>query len=164
MKSRFALCGALVLALAACKTSTVAEKTNKPEAVPVTPSAPSAALLNEDKLADRAVNRWKLIIAGKYDQAYEYLTPGYRQTRNRKDYGDVLANRPVRWTDAAFYDQACSAEDVCTVKINIFYEINMPVAGVGTVPATGVLEEKWLKIDGAWFFLPTSGGGIGSGR
>lgn len=141
---------ATAILLAACSTT-------KPE-------APSAALESIPTTAEafgptigaRAVLRWNNLIGGKFDDAYEMLSPGYRQTHDKKEYGEILRNRPVRWTKATFVDHACESKDVCTLRLNISFELMLPA--VGTVPSENIVEEKWLNADGQWFFLPTSVG------
>jgi hypothetical protein len=156
MKTRLIFPSLIALALVACKTTTTVnqpegEKATVPESIDN--SMPTNA---QESLAARANDRWKLIIAGEFAKAYEYLSPGYRETRPKAEYVDTLRNRPIRWTKSEINDQACSETDVCTVKVLIEYEFEMPTTGVGKVTQFGVIEEKWLRLDGVWYFLPTS--------
>jgi hypothetical protein len=138
-----------VITLSACKTTSSTSDGKKGEAVGTTPEA---AVATSPKVADRAVTRWKKIISGDLANAYEMLSPGYRQTHDKQEYVDALRNRPVQWTNASFVDQACASDDVCTVKVMIEFNIEMP--SIGTVPSRDVLEEKWIQVDGSWYFLP----------
>jgi hypothetical protein len=140
------LAAGTLLALAACNPATV-----KP-AAPTADTAPKAAMADLKMLGERAVKRWTNIIGGEFDAAYDVLSPGYRQTHERKEYADIMRNRPVRWTNAKFLDQSCDSPEVCSVKIMIEFTISMP--GVGTVPSQDVLLEKWIKSGDAWYFLP----------
>jgi hypothetical protein len=142
---------ACVVALSACKTTQTTSVGKDSEAVPASADAAMAA---SAKLGDRAVSRWKKIIAGDFANAFEMLSPGYRQTHDKKEYIDAISNRPVHWTNASYVDQFCSSEDVCTVKVMIEFDIEMP--SVGKVPSRDVLEEKWIRFEGEWYFLPTN--------
>lgn len=105
-------------------------------------------------VGERAVARWQHIVAGRYADAYNLLSPGYRQTISQVDYELAIRNRPLRWTDASYMDQSCTSEDLCTVKIMLNFEVQMP--SVGVVKSQDVLEEKWIRSEGQWYFLPTT--------
>jgi hypothetical protein len=144
----------VIFALAACNT-TKAVKPTMPEAaaesVPVIPDVEMGK-----KIGARAVLRWKNIVGGKFAEAYEMLSPGYRQTHDRKEYVEVISNRPVHWTNATFVGTDCASPDLCTVRVNISFEVMMP--SVGTVPSENILEEKWIRAGNEWFFFPASAG------
>jgi len=145
----------LALALAACKTTSVETGTST-GSDKVTPSAaPGTALTSTDpntSLPLRSALRWNLIIEGKPELAYDYLSPGYRATRERGDYANRISNRPIKWTKIAYVDHDCGSIDACSVKLNIDFKLNMPQ--VGEVESTDVLIEQWVKSDGQWYFLP----------
>ncbi len=109
-----------------------------------------------EKIGQRAVQRWEHIINKKFDDAYEMLSPGYRQTHDKKDYIQVIANRPVRWTKATFVGHECESPDVCTIQINIQFNMTMP--SVGIVKSENPVSEKWLRVENEWFFFPDNVG------
>lgn len=123
-------------------------------------SADSNAVVGGDQggqsspVGERAVARWQHIIAGRFADAYALLSPGYRQTISQPDYEMAIRNRPLRWTDASYMDQSCTSDDLCTVKIMLNFEVQMP--SVGVVKSQDVLEEKWIRSEGDWYFLPTT--------
>jgi len=88
------------MSLAACggvnpKNGPAASASTSPaaKAQPAAPNAePSTAVLEK-----RALERWNLLIAHKAEQAYDYLTPGTRATRQRDTYAQEMNNRPVHW-------------------------------------------------------------------
>ena len=101
---------------------------------------------------DRAIKRWDLLIAGQTAEAYDYLAPGYRQTKPKDIYTKENLTRPVQWTSVKYMDKDCH-EDACTVRVYLTYKVKIHVA----VPVTetfSVLQEKWVKVDGEWFYLP----------
>ena len=101
-------------------------------------------------LEERAVQRWQLLIAHKAEEAYAYLTPGFRATKSQADYARENNNRPVQWKSVQFLDKDCQ-EDSCTVRLTVDY--TLPIQGVPNAKGFGVLEEKWIKVSGGWYYL-----------
>lgn len=101
----------------------------------------------------RAIERWNHLIAHEAEQAYDYLTPGYRKTITREAYAAAMNNRPVRWTEVDYVDRVCEG-DRCTVALNVRYTLAM--AGIGRpVDSASPQKETWLRIRGTWYFLPS---------
>ena len=109
-----------------------------------------------EKIGQRAVLRWENIINKKFDDAYAMLSPGYRQTHDKKEYAEIIGNRPVRWTKATYVGHECESADVCTVRVSIEFSVLMP--SVGLVKSENVVVEKWLRVDSEWFFFPDNAG------
>ncbi len=145
---------ATILALAACNPTKTVKPSTAETAVETVPAIPDAAM--GKKIGERAVLRWKNIIGGKFAEAYEMLSPGYRQTHEKAEYIEVISNRPVRWTNATFVSTDCASPDVCNVRVNISFEVMLP--SVGKVPSENILEEKWIRAGNDWFFFPASAG------
>lgn len=103
-----------------------------------------------DNVDRRAVERWNYLIARQAEKAYDYLSPGYRETKTRESYADAMNNRPVKWTAVKFKSKTCEA-DSCKVIVEVAYSITLAGA-----PAESKAEqsETWIRIDGNWFFLP----------
>ena len=79
-RMRLAALAALLVALAGCNT-------------------------NKDPAADvekRATERWNFLIAHQAEKAYDYLSPGTRETQTRERYAKSMNSRPVQWTQAKF--------------------------------------------------------------
>lgn len=106
-------------------------------------------------LEARAEQRWQLLIDGKPELAYDYLSPGYKQTRGRDEYAEITRNKPVKWVGVDFQDQDCDGE-VCKVRLMITYTLDMPVQMVGKVESVDFVTENWLWIDGDWYYLPAT--------
>ncbi len=102
----------------------------------------------------RAQQRWDLLIAGDYRGAYRYLTPGYRSTVSAEQYDARLRTRTVKWLSAEAHEAECDAEGVCSVKVTLDFEVQMPIPGLGKQRSFQPLTEKWLLDDGVWYFLP----------
>lgn len=104
-------------------------------------------------IEDRAAKRWELLIAHKAEDAYDYLTPGFRQTKRRDQYANEMNNRPVGWKAAHLMNKECN-EDTCNLRFEIEFSVRMNAAMTGPVTSVSVIGERWLKIDGEWFYLP----------
>ena len=103
-------------------------------------------------LRARSVERWDLLIAHKADKAWDYLSPGYRQTKSRADYAEEMNNRPLRWDKVAYTSQECDG-DVCKVHLNVDYKIDMGGLA-GKVKSIAPVTETWIRVKGGWYFLP----------
>lgn len=143
----------LAAALTACGTGQVRIGTTADGTADVSAKGASTAL--GSSVEERATRRWQLLIDGKPDLAYDYLSPGYRQTRGRQEYSDLMRSRPVRWVGVAFQDQDCDGE-VCKVRLMISYSLDMPVQMVGRVESVDFVTENWLWIDDGWYYLPAT--------
>jgi len=132
-RTRLAALAALLVALAGCNT-------------------------NKDPTADvekRATERWNFLIAHKAEKAYDYLSPGTRETQTRESYAAAMNSRPVKWTAAKFNHKECDA-DRCKVYIDVTYSVPMPGAGgVGkAIESTSTQTETWVRVKDDWYFLP----------
>jgi ribonuclease HI len=100
----------------------------------------------------RAVERWNHLIAHEAEQAYDYLTPGYRETIAREAYAAAMNSRPVRWETVKYESGECE-EDRCSVILNVGYSLRMASAAQ-TVQAASPQRENWIRVKGVWYFLP----------
>jgi hypothetical protein len=103
----------------------------------------------------RSVERWNYLIAHQAEKAYDYLSPGTRETQTRETYAAAMNSRPVKWLSAKFNRKECDA-DRCTVYIDVSYSVAMPGAG-GTgkaVQTSSTQSETWVHVKNGWFFLP----------
>lgn len=134
---RVAAMTGLAFALAACGTGTTRQDAKTPQIT----------------AESRAQARWDSLIAGKHEDAYAFLAPGVRSTRPLDVYVRDLANRPVKWVKATTIGQNCE-EDSCTVDVEIEYRVDLPARGVGTVQVPHRQQERWIRLDGVWYFVP----------
>ena len=147
---------ALVLAtawLAGCAAGGATRPTD--EAAAAAPAASAAGASAEAIVEQRAVKRWELLIAGKTGEAYDYLSPGFRALKPREQYVSDLQNRPVRWKGVRFSSLECPPPgEFCDVTLDIDYETTSPLQGVGVIPSTGPVTERWIVLDGVWYLVP----------
>ena len=142
---------AAVVLLSACGTTKTSTTVNGEQVVQSSPSEAQGK-----KIGERAELRWDNIINKKFDAAYEMLSPGYRQTHDKKEYAEVIGNRPVHWTKATYLGHECASADVCTIRVNVVFNVLMP--SVGTVKSENIIEEKWIRAGNEWFFFPAQAG------
>jgi hypothetical protein len=103
-------------------------------------------------LRTRSVERWDMLIGHKAEKAWDYLTPGYRETKPRAAYADEMNHRGMRWNKVAFDSQEC---DVDTCKVHLLVNYNLDMGGLaGKVASAAPVVETWIKVNGRWYFLP----------
>ena len=103
-------------------------------------------------LQTRSVERWNLLITHKAEKAWDYLTPGYRETKPRDIYAKEMNDRAVRWTKVSFSSQECDA-NVCKVRLTVDYNVNLGGLS-GKVQSIAPVTETWVNVKGHWYFLP----------
>ncbi len=132
-RARMAATALLLVAIAGCNTSTDA-----------------AAGVEK-----RAAERWNFLIAHQAEKAYDYLSPGTRETMTRESYAAAMNTRPVQWTAAKFNHKECDA-DRCKVYIDVSYSVAMPGGGAVGKPieSTSTQSETWVRVKDDWYFLP----------
>lgn len=119
----------------------------------------SAKTVNKE-VERRALERWAFLIERKAEKAYDYLSPGYRQTKSRDEYAKEMNNRPVRWSKVLPYRQVCDKPDVCVLDLQVDFETTIP--GVRqAVDSAGFVNETWIRTGGKWYLLPKAGNQAG---
>ena len=144
----------LACALAAC-SSTGGTKSTTTDAKSAKPAKTAPANARVD-VEVRATQRWQHIIDGHADLAYDFMTPGARSEKTREVWAKELADRPIKWTKVDYLDKACDSDDACQVRLQVEYKAPLQGAAGGQVSAPGTLTERWIRIDGIWYFLPES--------
>lgn len=148
VSGRLALVAICALALGAC-----AGQGTRPDAQASADAAAAAQVSPEDQVKLRALKRWDYLIERRFEEAYDLLSPGYRETQTKEGYVKTMKDRPVQWTRVFFQKATCEA-DVCAVEIQVNAQFQMPVMRVGTVDATNIVTENWIVSDGEWYLVP----------
>jgi hypothetical protein len=102
---------------------------------------------------ERAQARWDLLVERDFAGAWAFHTPGFRETSTAEAWGGVMAQRPVRWTEAQVVDSACEG-DRCTVFVDVTYEVPSAPNGLNSVRPTSEVEETWIRTGGKWWYVP----------
>jgi hypothetical protein len=110
----------------------------------------------ENSIAERAQDRWEALLAGDYETAYAFYSPGYRSTKSVVDFAIGVRSRRVRWTSAEYMEHSC-LENSCTVLFNVGFTVNRPVPGMKKFEGSNTVEEKWVKTEGQWWYFPKKG-------
>lgn len=106
--------------------------------------------------AERAQQRWDLVVAGDLAKAYDYLTPGFRSMTTREQYVASQSQRPVRRKSAKVMGAECPTGELhCDVAVLV--EVQLPpglLPGKAVVPSTSPITERWILLNGVWYYAP----------
>ena len=107
----------------------------------------------EQSLEERVIARWTLMIERDFEQAWEYYSPGFRQTTPAQDFARDMGRRPVRWEGVEWQGKDCD-EDVCQVTVDIAYR---PIGAPGEqsrMRLSRPIQERWIRVEETWWFVP----------
>ena len=109
----------------------------------------------EEIVAARAIERINLLMAGEYEEAYLYTTPGYRSTEGVGRYGTRWAGTSM-WVSANITSVKCAEPEGidgpstrCQVAMQVKYRFI--AAGSPSGINQTALFEDWIYTDGNWF-------------
>ena len=106
----------------------------------------------EDVVGQRATQRWKLLVDGKLDQAYDYLAPSTRAILSLDSYKAELSG-PVKWVAGDVVSVKCQA-DKCDARIRLEASAILgPRLGAKMPNIVTYFDEPWLKEEGQWWFF-----------
>ncbi len=105
----------------------------------------------EERVGERAVERWQALIAGDFKKAYGYLGPGYRSATPFTAYEAKLTAAQVVWKKVELKAVKCEPE-LCTVDLGLDYRPK--VKGFEAYQLQNRLTEKWVKADNQWWHIP----------
>ena len=104
----------------------------------------------EETVRKLATQRWQALLAGKFDQAYEFATPAFRKLRTVDSYRTNRSAVPVKWVSAEVLRVDCEPQR-CNVKIKLITRPIMP--GFNKLNLETGLDEVWLLEDGQWWMF-----------
>lgn len=114
-----------------------------------------AAMTDDEQLETRPVQRWQHLIAGEPADAWEFLSPGYRMTRDRTAYIGTMSVRPVTWLRAEYHSHTCELPgQFCAVVIKVHFRVRSRQLGVGDLESFNFLTERWIKSGDSWYHVP----------
>lgn len=116
-------------------------------------SACATTAETDQTIETRATERWKTLLSGDLDGAYQFLSPGYRSSVTSLQYQRSVLLSRVKWTGAQYIESDCT-ETVCKVKISLNYVLYGAVPGIKSYEGTQPIEESWVLVDGNWYFVP----------
>lgn len=95
-------------------------------------------------VAQRAEARWKALMRGHLDTAYDYLSPATRQVLSFDVYRARV--KPGMWREVKISAVTCDAE-LCKANVLLKYDLR-DIKGLEMD-----LEESWLKEEGSWWYV-----------
>ncbi len=104
-------------------------------------------------LKTRADQRWKLLIEGKGEQAYDYLTAGVRSSIDREVYASDMRSRPIKWLRAEALDGQCEG-DSCSVRVLIDVKFSIQSSGGKEMETETAITERWIRVGDNWSHIP----------
>jgi hypothetical protein len=114
----------------------------------------SDALSDQERVAQKAQQRWNLLIEGRVESAYDYLASEYRKVTPFPHYQRTVKGVGL-WKSAEVREVTCESTEVCTAAVDIRVVIHYPRMK-SPVETGNTVKEKWIKDgEGNWGFLPT---------
>ncbi|MBI3343686.1 MAG: hypothetical protein HY028_02255 [Gammaproteobacteria bacterium] len=110
-----------------------------------------STITDEERVGERAVERWHALMAGDFKKAYGYLGPGYRSATPYAAYEAKLKSGLVEWKKAELKSVKCQPE-LCTVELGLDYR--PMVKGFEEYQMKNGVTEKWVKVDSQWWYIP----------
>ena len=104
----------------------------------------------EEAVRKLATQRWQALLAGKFDQAYEFATPAFRKLRSVDFYRTNRSAVPVKWVSAEVLRVDCEPQR-CVAKVKLITRPIMP--GFNKLNLETALEEVWIEEDGQWWMF-----------
>jgi len=98
----------------------------------------------KDVVAEKAQQRWDLLVKNDFAGAYRYLSPAGKQLVTEQAYAGGF--RRNFWTGAKVTDAQCPQADACEVEVTIEYR------QMGLGMKTPLLE-KWVRDKSDWWFV-----------
>jgi hypothetical protein len=102
----------------------------------------------EEAIRERAQARWNALLAGRFDDAYAFLSPASRSVvspqRFKSSFGAVLS-----WKSAEVHKVECAQADRCIASIKVRYQPVLRAGTLGTIET--LVEETWLLDAGQWW-------------
>ena len=80
------------------------------------------------------------------------LSAGARSAKPREAYAKEMAERPVKWKTVELRDKQCASAESCVVRLILTYVRDLP--NTGRVESPAPIEERWIAVDGVWYYLP----------
>jgi hypothetical protein len=102
-------------------------------------------------LTQRVEARWEGLITGDLHKAYSYMSPAYRAVVSLQQFGGKYG-RVLNWRVARVADIRYDAPTVASVSVEVTYQVSPPGSSGSLIENKSVLTEKWLYMDGGWWY------------
>ncbi len=105
----------------------------------------------EESVAQRAQERWDLMMANKFEQSYDYTAPSYRALKEFKAYR-LGYGAASSWTGAKVVKVTCASEENCNAVLEVSVKNLTPIRSTANLATA--LDETWVREGGRWYVLP----------
>lgn len=109
-------------------------------------------LTPEQRVAQRANARWQAMIAGEYEKAYGYLSPGFRLKVKDFTYRNRFAGKTT-FRSAKISGVVCE-QDSCQVTVDTEYTVHAIPPFAMDLDRPGKDNERWVLLDKEWWLVP----------
>lgn len=106
----------------------------------------------EQPFDERVLARWDYLIERDFEAAWEYFSPGYRQTHPVTEFAGDMGRRPIRWHEAELAAIDCPEDDLCDVRVRVVYSVTNAPQGMSRMRIPMVLDERWVRLEGQWWY------------
>lgn len=116
-------------------------------------SACSPPKTPEEQVKERIEARYASVIKNDTKAVYEFLTPEKRASQSYENY---LGTHPQRIivSSAKVLKVECPTADACNAETQLEYEFAKNFKGSVPGMVNPVVPEKWVRVDGQWYFYP----------
>jgi hypothetical protein len=100
---------------------------------------------------DRASERWKLLVEGRLESAYNYQTPEYREIYDFKHFRRKFGTAGM-WSKAEVKSVSCDEKCIATIEIHVKMR---PGRWGDVIETSEFVKEQWVRsadLD-QWFYL-----------
>ncbi len=104
-------------------------------------------LEREPRLRARATQRWQHLIDGDYDATYEFTTPEYQESVERRKHAASFGDM-VNWHLASIQD--VRYDDVDQAEVVVTLTLSFPLGGE-MVKTQIPISERWIYESGDWY-------------
>jgi hypothetical protein len=98
----------------------------------------------KDAVAERAQQRWDLLVKNDFAGAYRYMSPAGRQLVTEQAY--ALGFQRNFWTAAKVTGVQCPSDEACEVDVTVEYKRQ-------GLAMKSPLREKWIREKSDWWFV-----------
>jgi len=103
-------------------------------------------------VSQRVYDRWAALMEGRFETAYTFETPEYRELFSYVDFRRKIKGFGV-WKKVEIEKIEC-AQKKCDVKVRIYVKMK-PGLGFDYVETNGLATEKWIQhsTTGKWYHI-----------
>ncbi len=102
----------------------------------------------EERVRARAQARWDALLAGDFEKAYAFLSPGSRGVVSLPQFRNSIG-AAASWKSAKVHGVTCQQADRCKVTMLVNYTPLLPRPRVGNIETS--IDETWLLEQGQWW-------------